>query len=757
MTSSIQDYWESTLREDIRGFADPHTDILVECQGSRFETLWTQRGNEYTDLFELSENSDFRWLDTSTGRKETYRTFLSHDRMADFAQISKSIVRSFPQEQYYVPGKAQLDNEDCDEQLSHDVLLQQSSQSIADWRGITRLLFLKGDAGSGKTTLLREITRRQASLYSENQASFLYLYVSAQGRSLSNLRDALSGELDDLRAGFTRDAVPALVRNGLVVPIIDGFDELLGAAGYGDAFGSLHEFLDSLSSKGVLIVSARSSFYEIEFIARSSVSENGSSVYEIEPVTLLPWTDSEIELYLAKSRGDVSVINNDKEALKNLPEADRHLLTKPFFASLFPQYVDAVRDGDLHASLIDFLVGSYVHRESDKIVDRDNRPLLEANGHQRIFELVSEFMWEDEKRGFNAGDLRTVAEIVAEEHGLNSDSAQQLVTKITSYAGFRALNQGAERRFAFEHEVYFDHFLSQSLRKFLPLGGDGEETGQNALNLGRFLDSSILSEEVIDSAVDAGNAAEWLTLLDGVQRNTLRNDNRRRNLGACVAGCFRRLSSYGNSTVTSCHFVSLSFGGVRLHDIEFRDCRFNVVSLDSAEFVSCRLSGNSMAEKIVVSRGGKLDIAGLVPGINVACVLEIETGKETYSPSEIRDILSRTGAPGMEARADRVRYSDEAKGILELLQRLNLKYRRTNAVSFNDSSLWGIFRDEYWETLLQLLMVHGIVREERRYTSGPENIFLRSTVSFSDLMKLELERQLPANRLGSFWHKLREI
>ena len=263
---------------------------------------------------------------------------------------------------------------------------------------------------------------------------------------------------------------------------------------------------------------------------------------------------------------------------------------------------------------------SYVQRESEKIVDRDSKPLLIADGHQRIFELVSEFMWEDEKRGFNSAELRTVAELVAEEHGLTSDSTQQLVTKITSYAGFRALNQGGDRRFVFEHEVYFDHFLSQSLRNFLPSSDAGGNGNYNSSSFGRFLDSSILPEEVINFAIGSGRYSTWLELVANVQRNTLRNDNRRRNLGAFIAACFRKIPILSQQTIRSCHFVSTSFGSVRLEEVDFRDCRFNIVHLESADFVSCKFSGNTMAEKIVVSRNGKLGISGLNPGVNVACV-----------------------------------------------------------------------------------------------------------------------------------------
>ena len=120
------------------------------------------------------------------------------------------------------------------------------------------------------------MTGNQARLYRRRKTDYLYLYVSAQARALSNLRDAFAGETQDLRAAFTRDAIGALTRRGLLVPIIDGFDEMLGAAGYGDAFSSLQQFLAELAGGGVIVVSARSSFYEVEFLTSTDTETEGS-------------------------------------------------------------------------------------------------------------------------------------------------------------------------------------------------------------------------------------------------------------------------------------------------------------------------------------------------------------------------------------------------------------------------------------------------------------------------------------------------
>src|SRR5947209_3382506 len=83
------------------------------------------------------------------------------------------------------------------------------------------------EAGSGKTRVLQELVKEQAQLYQRGQTDRLYLYINAQGRALARFNEALATELQDLRAAVTYHAVSALVRLGILVPVIDGFDELL--------------------------------------------------------------------------------------------------------------------------------------------------------------------------------------------------------------------------------------------------------------------------------------------------------------------------------------------------------------------------------------------------------------------------------------------------------------------------------------------------------------------------------------------------
>ena len=745
---ALSDWWQQVLTRDLEGFADPRTDVLVDAIGPTITAAWSQRGKDRQAEFRLSPDGDFRWIESAGEPPRTYRQFLSSEGLADFDQLASAIVHAFPEARNYVSTQASLDGNGAatERRPSNELMSKRCSDALGDPLGKTQLLFLKGDAGSGKTTLLREVTRTQADLFRQGKSAFLYLYVSAQGRALSNLRDALSGELDDLRAGFTRDAVPPLVRQGLVIPIIDGFDELLGAAGYGDAFGSLHQFLDQIDGLGVLIVSARSSFYDVEFLGRELIEGTRASAYDIVPVSLRPWGDEEIFQYLARVRHREDVSADDRRAVTELPSTDRELLAKPFFSSLFPEYVDSPEGRNRGVSLSEYLVGSYVRRESEKIVDRDGQPLLGVDGHRKIFELTAEFMWTGEKRDFSSDDLGTVAELVADEEGLAGASAKQLVTKITSYAGFRTSRQGGEQRFLFEHEVYFDHFLSEALRRRLT----------SAAELGTFLDGGLLPEEVVGAVLDADNARRYLDLLDGFQRKTVLQENRRRNAGTLAAACFRIVKEISARSITFCQFVNTTFGDATFKSVEFRDCRFVGVRLEGATFQDCKLE-NCVAESLGVMGDGRMGITGLIPGQNLYCLIDVETSDEVYSPVDMRQLLHRAGVPGMVDEAPVVTYSDQAQQHIALLQRVVSKYRQSNLLCLEDDQLVKFFQNPVWPSLRKLLVVHQIVDEESRQTSGSRKTFFRNKVSLPDLMRLEREVTLPPDPVGDFWRALRDM
>lgn len=328
----LAEAWERRLKRDLVGFADRGLAPVVEREENTLRGDWMTRGREQSEMFGLNPQGVLRWVSSSSG-DESYETFLQSEGMADFSQFAEATTRAIPRYSNFVPSDAVVDagaDETAELPATPAIVAELADRGRLQAEGRTSLFFLKGDPGAGKTTLLREATALQAQRYLDGESGFLFFYVSAQGRELSNLRDAFSGELQDLRAGFTRDAIAALVRAGLLIPVVDGFDELLGTAGYSGAFSSLQALLADLQGLGALVVSARSAFYDLEFLGRSSSPANQADI-SITTIGLKPWTDEQLHEYL--DRGKDSRVSR---ALERLSEPDRELLRRPFFASEFP-------------------------------------------------------------------------------------------------------------------------------------------------------------------------------------------------------------------------------------------------------------------------------------------------------------------------------------------------------------------------------------------------------------------------------------
>src|SRR5204862_5336653 len=102
-----------------------------------------------------------------------------------------------------------------------------------------------------------------------------------------------------LRSRFSYAAVAPLTRHGLIVPIIDGFDELLGAGGYDEAFSSLAAFLSTLDGQGSAVASARSAFFDYRNFYENArkFSGDGRLNYTVETIDILPWNDDQVRNY----------------------------------------------------------------------------------------------------------------------------------------------------------------------------------------------------------------------------------------------------------------------------------------------------------------------------------------------------------------------------------------------------------------------------------------------------------------------------
>jgi len=705
------DGFTDMIAQDLTAFVDPGTQPSFEAGGNMLRVEWQVQGKKRDAVFTVKIDSGLSWSGPSS--EGPYHSFLASEEMASFEQLARSCLAKIDRQSDFVASEALLDaGPDIEAiKLTPAALAEfiDATRGQADEGLATQLFFLKGDAGAGKTTLLRETARMQAERYLNGESEFLCLYVPAQGRELSNLRDAFAGELGELRAAFTHDAIACLAREGVLVPVIDGFDELLGTAGYGGAFSSLQTLLGELEDRGALVVSARSAFYDMEF-GRSSGGRAGAAT-SISTAEIQPWSEQQLEEYLtARSQGHNPA--RTIAAFSGLSSSDRELLRRPFFASQFEEFVRSV-DGDGKRRLLEHLIDVYIEREAEKIVDAHGEPVLNAEGHRYLFELAVEVMWENGTRQLSESDLRTIALLVAEDFDLDAGQALQLETKVTSYAGFQQRRgiHSSQSSFAFEHEVYFEHFLGRAIGRMLRESRLDE--------LVRFLDRGVIPEAVIATGVAslAGVGAHMLdtTLLrcpTGVNF-----ENRRRNLGSLVLAYAREVQPLCDTTAHGLSFCDVSSGKSQLQRVRMEGCQFVDVDLRGAHFEDCEVVSSDF-DGITLDGASHIGIAGLHPGINFKRIHHEPPG-HIYAPEAIAELLRGLGAPIADEQGNHPTYSEHAQELIGLLERVARVYQRTAIIyDKEERRTQAILGSQHWSELKTLLLQHGVIGEEERESKG---------------------------------------
>jgi hypothetical protein len=323
--------WQSSIIHDIEPFSDPRTEVRISVKSDILKVEWTSWRRPLFALFE----SDTEGQITVNFENEiiAYDEFLASPYVGDLTGLANMMAGSHGRN-LFIDTLAYREDEP-DKVISAIGLLEVSLKNVGN--DCTKVVFVNGDAGVGKTRVLQELVRRQADGYLKGTVKNLFLYVDAQGRALARLDEALATELQDLRARLTYHAVPTLVRNGILTIIVDGFDELLGVLGYEDAFSSLRRFLDQLDGRGALLASARSTYYQQEFLSRTVRADFVARQILIDPVAIQPWEDEQFEQFVERKTASLGLsesaafgfANSMRQAFQNAENIQ--FKTKPFF------------------------------------------------------------------------------------------------------------------------------------------------------------------------------------------------------------------------------------------------------------------------------------------------------------------------------------------------------------------------------------------------------------------------------------------
>ncbi|MGH3926975.1 MAG: NACHT domain-containing protein, partial [Pseudonocardiaceae bacterium] len=209
-----------------------------------------------------------------------------------------------------------------------------------------RFLLVLGNAGRGKTFLLREVTRRIAEtaphlipilieLRALDKTHTVHGLVAAHlanhGEGLSNLR-----------------AFDYLLREGRIVLLFDGFDELVTRITYDRAAEHLHTLLEAAQDRAKVIVASRTEHFKSDAQVFTTLGERVGLMPHRRILAVESFTSTEIRRYLVnRYDGDQRAADarlNMIGSIPNLLDLSQNPRMLSFIADLDSDRLRAVAD-----------------------------------------------------------------------------------------------------------------------------------------------------------------------------------------------------------------------------------------------------------------------------------------------------------------------------------------------------------------------------------------------------------------------------
>lgn len=753
------------LKTDLVSFADTHSSVVLESDGA----MWTRQGRTLEATFHGGEAATAYPDVQLNGATQPYAAFLASDDMANLTALAESISLAFDDgPSNYVEPTARSDENGPEEGAAGDVLPNLLKQPSF---GSTRLVFLQGAAGAGKTVALRKLVHRQAQAYLKNEARYLYLYIDAQARALARLDDAVALVLQDLNAQFTYRALATLTRHRLVVPIVDGFDELLGAGGGAEAIQALTLFLTRLEGRGSMVVSSRSTYFDFGRLRTQADHYRSSDAnFEIVPVELLPWTDDEMCSYLQSGAQYRKLgAETPQEALEHLKRdyfagtADASLLSTPFFLTaavgvaceMATEAGGPVKTRGIRP--IGRIIESFVRREVGKFRNRADEPILSEEDHRGFLRMLAEEMWWQERRELDRESVEAIAELFAEKVGMSDRDLQAFTIRASSYA-FLSGREGqgpGPSLLAFSHEYYYAFFVAGFLAQSL-CGGDGD-----AGLLGRTDVSPTVAQEFGEQVLENREVLLEPILKTLATRPVAvpERETNRGNAGSLYAAVVAKSPDIPKLRLVEASFVGVDLRDTRQQDVTLTDCDFIDVDFRNANWSFSESSSSTFTRLRVDPSTTRLkrlrlevgtDLNGIAPG----------DGRPEYEPGKVRSICSKIGIQlAMEepedARQNTARHSAEARQTIALLHKLLRIAERVYYLSDDVLDRRGVLNHQRWYGLRKLLHRHRLLEEKAVNRSGTQPTLLR--LAFPPNVIAEGEGMAREPAIREFWQAIKQL
>ena len=455
----------SQLRRELALFADLGTTPPEETRDKEHPVFRLSREGQRLELrFDGGVQGKVieRSLDGGESREhESYRALLASEKFGDLRRWAgsqkaslkvklRSICEPIPVRGVLANHGAQMGVEQIDDLL---VLPDGGSGDASP----VQVLLIDGPAGIGKTNFIERLALSRAAHYTITQRP-LILHVQSRGRVLTFLDDLIAFSLQTLRLRITYDQLPVLVRHGLVVLAIDGFDELGDPNGYDLAWGQINDLVNQIRGDGTLVLAGRETFIGKERMIASIQSL--SEVRDTINVLSLKLPEKHDALtWLRQPENGWS--DEQLHSVSELFEPGSYMLRPFFLAQLAEREVAETFRNEMLGYPLAFLVDLMIEREAGKFgeaVEKQMDPEERRNFVREFLQEVARDMADQQSDALDETGILWIVDVVAGEE-VPSDVQRLLRNRANVMAFLTTDERPGYRRFA--HSQLFNHFLGE--------------------------------------------------------------------------------------------------------------------------------------------------------------------------------------------------------------------------------------------------------------------------------------------------------
>lgn len=597
----------------------------------------------------------------------------------------------------------------------------------------TRVIYLTSDAGEGKSTVIRKAALRMAHDYKARKTHALLLPISLGGTTFLRFDHVIIGTLSKLYR-FNRyyyDGIIELIKLGMIVPALDGFEEMFIEGHSGEAISSLGLLIQSLESSGSVVVAARKAFFEFTNLRTQALLFDSIKNYNVSfsRIKINHWEKKHFIQY-AKNEN-----HENPELLYEIVSSavgdDHPVIRRAYLARKFIHNNRTIQEAHDFVSNFGADASIFNFKFNELLIEREilttwydragdvRTPLLSMENHHDLLGEIAQEMWISSSASLRLDVVDLIVDLFCESKNIPKSKTRQIKERIKNHA-LLVVSKTQSTFIEFDHEemryVYIGYIMGKSI-----------------LNKNTSTILSIAQAEKLPSTTVnyASNMAaecpeEYMKTLRSIYSMDSKTSYTNMNISSIILNIH---GAYDKNTylIMSDSFIFIENNQVPLISrVHFKNCYFEKLDLSTTKVASVEFEGCDF-EQIVIEDGCDLSGAIFSEGfIREVSVISQDSFYSIYDPAiAALFIASRTKHKNSEFSAN------DFNEDLMLFERFLRLFIRTTAV--NTSSIENKLGKSYMHFCADIIpkLIENNIIEEVTYKGRGSQQRYKLMISFT--------------------------